>query len=336
MKKAALYAAACLLLPVSWGNAFILIYGQFYSVYIIVISLLLSMLFRTKSGTMKWIKLAVMLLLSVWSGMHGVRMLMLCSVPLMLTLVWMFIDRVRVCKTIREAWGVLHGLYVMETVLILAGMLTGYLVNHLVFSRQYAFSSFSDTQFVDMNWNAFFGQFNMSPEYFGFVDGVQLISLNGFVNAVVLLISVGVLINLCNMFLRRKCFSKEMCYTVVFACVSIVVGIVCNCMTDFGLGHGRNSVAYYLPGLMLMVAMAFARLEKEYRASDTIQKAALLMACVMFGVCSLQYIRSGMKSNDADYEVGTRDLLDLGYTTGFATFWNANLLTEISGGEIDV
>lgn len=336
MKDAVYYAAACLVLPVSWGNTFILIYGQFYSVYFMVLCLLLGLFFRIKNGTMRRAKIIGLLLLSVWSGMQGVRMLMLCAAPLMLVMMLLFVMRVASCKTIREAVAVLREIRAPHAMLIVVGTVAGYLVNQQFFSKVYAFSSFSDTQFIGMDWNQLSKQINMIPEYLGFADGVQLISISGVTNAVALLIAFASLINLYDMFKHQEKFSDEMRLMIGFTAISVIIGIAFNCMTDFGVTHERNSISYYLPGVMFMITLAFARIEKVYSRSGRIRTLLLLTVCVMFGMCSVQYIRSGMKSNDADYEVRAQDLLDLGYTTGFATFWNANVLTEASDGVIDV
>lgn len=335
IKEAAIYAASCLMLPVSWVNAFTLVYGQFYSVYFVTICLLLGLLFRLRDGRKNGLKLLVILVLSVWSGMQGVRMLMLCAAPLLISLFLLFLVSIQECKTICEARCILQNLCASGVLLICLGTSIGYLINHLVLSGVYSYRSFSDTLFYNMNWDAFAGQINRIPEYLGFVNGVNLLSLDGIRNALAIILFLSGVISVFNLS-KRKAVTERVVFLSAFAGVSVMLGLMLNSMTSFGLNNGQNPVAYYLPGLMLMLVMIFVYIEKRFIGSKVIKTSIYLMVLLMFAANSVLYIRGGMKSNAANYEVRASDLLRHGLTTGFATFWNGNVLTEASDGQIDV
>ena len=49
--------------------------------------------------------------------------------------------------------------------------------------------------------------------------------------------------------------------------------------------------------------------------------------------CGVLY---GYRQGDVNYEMAADWLLENGYTQGYATFWNANVLTELTDGQIEV
>lgn len=334
--EAGVYASACLILPVSWSNTFTLVYGQFYTVFVIVICVMLGLLFRLKDGKRNGIKLAVLAVLSFWSGLQGVRMLMLCVAPLMMAVALIFIVRAQRCKSLREAGGVLCEIHTPGVLLICAVTMAGYVINSLVLSEMYSYQSFSESQFYDLNWNSLFERLNHIPGYFGFKSGVSLLSLDGIRNASAFVLGVGSIICLIDLFRNGEKHSTDTYFLVAFTGASVLLGLMLISMTGFGINAAWNSVAYYLPGMLLMVVLAFVCIEKRYAASAGLRTIAFLVVCMMFALNSVQYIRSSYKSDDTDYEVRAQDLLDLGYTTGFATFWNANVMAEAADGKLDV
>lgn len=262
-------------------------------------------------------------------------MLMLCAAPLLISLFLLFLVSIQECKTICEARCILQNLCASGVLLICLGTSIGYLINHLVLSGVYSYRSFSDTLFYNMNWDAFAGQINRIPEYLGFVNGVNLLSLDGIRNALAIILFLSGVISVFNLS-KRKAVTERVVFLSAFAGVSVMLGLMLNSMTSFGLNNGQNPVAYYLPGLMLMLVMIFVYIEKRFIGSKVIKTSIYLMVLLMFAANSVLYIRGGMKSNAANYEVRASDLLRHGCTTGFATFWNGNVLTEASDGQIDV
>jgi len=56
----------------------------------------------------------------------------------------------------------------------------------------------------------------------------------------------------------------------------------------------------------------------------------------VFFLQAVRYIRSDFRIGDADYRKTANYLVENGYTNGFATFWNANVMTEATDGKLDV
>ena len=336
IRDAAIYAAACLILPVSWLSMFMLVYGQFYSAYFILICVLLGLLIRLKNKERRTIKLIALIMLSVYGGMQGVRLLMICAAPLMISCGLLLLLRMRSCCTIREGLRTEEGVYGLGALVICAGLLAGYLINAQVLSRIYEYKSFSQTLMYSLDWEEVGKQINYLPKYFGYTDGVQLISIDGLVNALSLGVIAAVVISACMLIAGQDTLCAGEKLAVWFPVCSVLIGIVVNSVTIYGNTSGIGSVSYYLPGLMLLISLAFMLVEKSFVRAQCIRTMLLLMMTAVFMLNSVQYIRKNFRVADADYELTAQWLVDNGYTTGFATFWNANLLTEATDGKLDV
>lgn len=334
--EAAVYAAACLMLPVSWLSMFMLVYGQFYSVYFMLICVLLGLLIRLRERRGRGWRLAALLALSVYGGMQGVKMLMLCAVPLAVACCMLLFERLCQSDTLKEGLCTEEGACAAGAAAGCAGLFAGYVINVLVLSRIYTYKSFSKTLMYSMDWEELGKQINYLPKYFGFEDGVQLISLSGVTNALALFVTMAMVISACALMTRRESLAAGERLVVYFAIVSVLMGIAVNCMTIYGNTSGIGSVSYYLPGLLLLLSLVFVMIEKCCVRVQWIGTAALLMLTAVFALQSVQYIRKNFRVTDADYRTTAQWLEDNGYTTGFATFWNASLLTEATDGRLDV
>lgn len=336
IREAGIYAAACLILPISWLSMFMLIYGQFYSMYFILICLILGLLMHLDEGRHRLPRLAVLLALSVYGGMQGVRLLMLCAAPLALSCCLLLVLRARTCASLREALHTPQAAQAAGMAMVCAGMLAGYLINEKVFGALYSYRHYSDTVMNGLNWEELGNQIGYLPRYFGFENGVQLISIDGLTNALALGLTAAAAVCTCALAVRSGSLDARCTLLVWFAVLSMVLGIMLNCMTRYGHTSGLGSVSYYLPGLLLLTVMIFVWLEKAFSRSYWIRTLLLMMIAAVFALNSVQYIRKNFRQSDADYETTAQWLVDHGYTNGFATFWNANLLTEASDGVLEV
>lgn len=84
MKQGAVYCAAALILPFSQAYMFLFAYGGFYAAYFAMTCLAIGAVLRVHASRRKLLLGLFLVLAGVWSGMTGVRMLMIHGVPLML------------------------------------------------------------------------------------------------------------------------------------------------------------------------------------------------------------------------------------------------------------
>jgi len=102
------------------------------------------------------------------------------------------------------------------------------------------------------------------------------------------------------------------------------------------LGGGAYTVSYYMPGVLLLASMAYAAVDKMKTNLKGFKTIVLLFMTFVFFLQAGRYIRSDFRIGDADYRKTAHYLVDNGYTSGFATFWNANVMTEATDGKLDV
>jgi len=332
------YYTAGLLLPTSMYSMFLMVYGLFYTVYIIVIFVLLSILVRMQQGRFNRILGFVLLFtVSLLNGLNGVRMLMMFAAPLGLAACILLFERLKACKTLGEAIKTPEAAYMTGTIVICAGLLGGYLISVGVLGKICHFESFEETLLYQLNWEEVFRQINYLPYYFGFVNRQGLISLNGIVNAAaigIVVVSFGCMIGLV---IRAREIAAGQRLFIWFTACSVVLGIALNSMLRYAqLGGGAYTVSYYMPGVLLLASMAYAAVDKMKTNLKGFKTIVLLFMTFVFFLQAGRYIRSDFRIGDADYRKTANYLLENGYTSGFATFWNANVMTEATDGKLEV
>ena len=75
--------------------------------------------------------------------------------------------------------------------------------------------------------------------------------------------------------------------------------------------------------------------EREQIKFDKIIVAILLIGCLLLTTfkCTYSYID---KDKNSDLRIVTTVLVEEGYTFGYASYWNANIITELSNGSVEV
>lgn len=178
--------------------------------------------------------------------------------------------------------------------------------------------------------------------FFGYKPGCELLSLEGLASwaavGIVCLAMAAVYL-----LLRKGALFDMTVYqrmVPLFALCALAIGVLTNGSTERGQ-NGYNElypVAYYISGVLMMIASAFMLLEKlPCRAwKSGIRTLLLLMLSMVFFLEARSYTKSHYRASEANYERTAQWLVQNGYTQGFATFWNGNLLTEASDGQLDM
>jgi len=336
--RSTIYYSAGLLLPTSLYSMFLMVYGLCYTVYIIVIFMLLAIIVRMEQGRFnKALGFILLFTISLLNGLNGVRMLMMFAAPLGLAASILLFKRIVGCKSLREAFRTSEMAYMLGTIVICAGLLVGYLISAGVLSKVYHFKSFEETLLYELNWEEVFRQINYLPYYFGFVNRQGLISFNGLVNASAIGIVFVSVLCMVSLVLKERELAPEQRLFIWFSVCSLVLGIVLNSMMRYAqLGGGAYTVSYYMPGVLLLAAMAYIAVDRMKVNLKGLKTVVLLAMTSVFFLQAVRYIRSDFRIGDADYRKTANYLVENGYTNGFATFWNANVMTEATDGKLDV
>lgn len=432
MREGAVYAAAAIILPVSEAYAFLFTYGGFYTVYFMLACWMSGLVLRLGMPGRRVFRLVLLFLLGIWGGLAGVRMLMICGLPLGAVCAWEMAQRLRRCASLHEALSSEQGWMALGAAVGLTGMLAGYAVNTRVFTGLFHFSGYDQEPVSTFALGRLVEQFETLFPFFGFRSDVPLMSVQGVASlaaiCLVFLSCAAVLVLL----LGGLRLQPRTLFVPLFALFAVASGMLLNGTTN--RAGSVYTVAYYIGGVLLAVASAFLLLERapversvlravlmlgsaaflfvsgawtaglflfaglllfvllagrkaagrgarvlallaacatglgmaaaawsgggmpyggvfgamllaacvyvllEETACRTkaVKNAGLLLLTLCFALQAGSYRSGTLRTQTADYEEAAAWLVENGFTAGFASFWNGNVLTEASDGALEV
>lgn len=289
--------------------------------------------------------------LTVVLGLSGVRYLLDLIVPLCITavLVWLSgkefqafrketnLDTLRALVCNRKAE------YVKFSVLglVLAGV--GYLINALLVSKVYQFQTYDTTNFIKIQEGVFFDRVQNALgellQMFGYIENKAFLSLRGIVTIVafVIIAALG--------FVWKKCLtyrtSEEIAsseditetnrgFTVLFAGVSLVLHLFVFIFTTSTMVD-----RYFIPIAIFFLMSVAIYMEWEKVKFDRAIVGILLLACLLLAGTKTYYSFLTNDKNETRYEMA-KYLVEEGYTFGYASYWNSNIMTELSDGALEM
>lgn len=279
----------------------------------------------------KGVLVAVMLGLAFVMGLSSVRYLLSAILPLACAATWQFVftDQEELRRTDRQ-WQVL-GAGICVAVMGAAGYLIGKKVLPLQFnlSSDYygsiGYASFSQHDLPRHIQTVTYGLLNVM----GFQDSVPLFGVQGILNALVLLeLCVG------GMLIRRTLKSR------LESCRNIIIVLLFSFALSLGAFALLRSVyfdRYWLPVIMMGAPVMAVCFSKE--RNPVFRRLSLLLFAGVTLLTSASCMYYSMRNPQVESEMRMKVVetaREYGITRGYATFWNANIVTELSDGELDV
>lgn len=339
----AVWVAGTLMWPLGRWYFIYVLYGHYYVVYIIVTLLVLGLLFRLVDAGKKWhfvLELMALVVLSLLSGLNGIKQTFTFFAPLMLAFIFFFIIKLR-ASTATTLKGFVAsekkdvGLFVFSVLSVAVNML-GYLINSTVLSKNYVFKNFNDMVIFENNPHRVY---DILKEYFfqfSNVHDVPLMSLSGIGAVCGIGLSLVLIWSYIRLIVNFKSLSTAEAITVLTLFSSILVNTVFYCVA------GNYKQYYWLPIFPISILMIFLAIKHEKITSKSIKDICLglviFLVMVSGVVCVKDDINKPLMSRAVsknDYIDVTNFLLEEGYTEGYASFWSSNLLTEMSSGKIE-
>lgn len=121
----------------------------------------------------------------------------------------------------------------------------------------------------------------------------------------------------------------------LLAGIFVVQGLIFACVSD----PQTLNASYWLTVAPFVFPVLQLEGETEHFHLKFSRRAAAVACCVCFAATSISTVQrfweQGMRSNPHLQEVGSW-LQEQGYTQGYSTFWNGNVLTEWSDGAIEM
>lgn len=335
MGEGAAYCAAAIVLPLSEAYAFVFTYGGFYTVYFMMTCWLIGLLLRLSDARRRKIRLMLLIAISVWGGMAGVRMPMLCGVPLLLACIAVLFGEARRSSCARQVLRGEQAAMAAGALAMIAGMAVGYVINVAVFRSAFHFDHYDDLALSPFSVVRLAEQVETIFPFFGYEDGIVLMSLQGIASLASVCIVGTMGLSVCLLLLHRGLrLDARPRLILMFALCAVAMGVVLNDVTD--RTGSPYTHAYYLCGLLAMIACVYLLIWRVPSGIAALRSVTMLLFTAMFFLQACSFLGGRFSTQRQDYEEAAQWLSGSGYGSGFATYWNANVLTEASDGRLDV
>ena len=337
-----LYAASYIVIPYGWDHdpswfyltAFILLmpfadpwmyFGMkmYYLPYVSISFLSFALLgavysSSSKKKTVLWAVLSA--LLAFAAGLGGTRSLELTYAPLLLTAFIMMFRKGEKKKA-----------FIVSLISSLCAF-GGYLINDGVLSKIYHFRSYGNVSFIAFSVKKMEWMIGSVLESFGYVIGEYFMSFGGVLNVLALLMCVGFFASFFVIYGRRRELTPIGEYMYWFAALTFIINTVVTT-----LGQNDEYASRYI-AIGMVLCIFFPELLCSIRAKSGREKAlfrAVLVICFLI-IGAGGYLRLLHTSGNGNRLGYIKYLEENGYSTGYATFWNANITTEMTDGKLGV
>lgn len=323
------FFAGCLLLPLSGEYFYYVLYGLFYAPYMILTFLILGGIAPQLKGEKRSIaSLILLLLLSFVSGLNGLRQMLTLQLPLLCAAAFLLYHKASNTKITLQRNDFLPGLSALLLVLS-AGF--GYVINAFVFTRVYAFRSFGTMTFIPFSFERLQTVFQGLLTALGFVSGGQVFGGDLLINASALLLFFLFLFALYRLHRHFHALSSPKQLLLVYFDCALLLFALLYAFTDM-----EYAVRYAFPFLVLLFPLLQIFLE-DCLHIHVLRRLFLLGLLFAMGLSTLMLYKVELSRNyDTDCYDFSVACVSEGYTQGYATFWNANLLIEYTSGTLDV
>ena len=330
----AVYAAAACMLPVSEVHRFLFAGGGFYTMYVTVAFLLIGLVLRLRRKRGRARRFALIAVISLISGLTGVRMPMICGLPLLLACALDMWDALREADTLRGVLCDERAPVAAGAAVSLAAMLAGYWINSRVLSGMYHFERFDSMEMGGLNLPLLGDQVQYLMNFFGLSEGIPILSAGGIADMLTVCVCVLMAVAVLTLMKRRAALSQGVRLLTGFAVFAVALGMFLNLVT--GTTENRYAVGYYMAGAFMLVVLVMLLIGNMRCGMAWVRTAAMLAVVGVFFLQSVSFVRSYMVHEENEHEAAAAWLTENGYTQGFASFWNGNILTELSDGELEM
>ena len=348
LKKYIPYVTGILLLPYSNEYFKMMLYASYYAPHLAISFTFLGMVFaflKTESKKAKITYGILMGLLSFVSCLGGLRQLCILFVPLfgasLLILLLKLPQLLKLEKKELPASSFIR-LSIISFASMVIGVL-GYIFNQTVLRSIFKFHYFGGIHFND------FSVRGLMKVIGGFIDLFGLDIGGGkhydFITVTSFFLFVFTIYAIISLITRHNKLSTAELITVVFTFVGFVIMVVIYTLTNFE--YTRRYLLpisiFFIPVLTIYFKNLSFKANKKNKILKKLQLHRVFKAACPLLFALLMIYNSTLTFNVYDNYRPTRKLNEVGEIIllhdcyeGYATFWNANVLTELSNGKIEV
>ncbi len=344
-----------LLIPISEAVMTHLQMGNTYMPHVILsfvtFGLFLRLCDRACNFKTKRICYVLYIALTIILGISGVRYLLDLMVPMLLATICFLLgseefttfrktpDKEQLRGLIRSH----RATYVYVSAVGLLGSLIGYLINAMFISKQYQFQTYDTTNFIAIQEGVFFDRVQNALgellQMFGYIEHKAFLSLRGLITMVafVVIAILGYVWKKCmtyrksqEMFASDDAKEEHRSFTILFAGISLALHLFVFVFTTSTMVD-----RYFMPIAIFFLLTVLIYMEWETVSFDRVVVGALLLACLLLAGTKTYYSFMTNDKNETRYEMAEY-LVEEGYTFGYASYWNSNIMTELTDGELEM
>ena len=334
LKKYAWIGIAVMILPTSLHYFEIVLKGAYYYPHI-VISILTVAIIETRRNLknkklLSFFLIVILCLLAFLSGLGGPRQILAIFLPLLITAaVLHFIKVSKAVKSGESVQAALKGcsLNIAEPVLAFVFSAAGYLINMTVLRLHFDYYSYS-INFRSISVNRFRDVIAFYFMNFGYSDG-KLFSVNLIHNAVCFA-WIGLFVVSLISGLRRK--EKDLYFRFsLLTLVTYLIYVLAFLFTDVDFKDRHSLVLIWMS-----LPLIFFWFEEIKKKLDMKFIPVICFTGLMLLTSSCQYKTLFARDDLSELRKIAAFLAENSYKEGYATFWNGNVLTELTNGYLDV
>ncbi len=324
LKKYYAFMAGFLFMPISGSYMEFVLYGLYYIPHIIISFVSMAMVLHIAKTEDKRFKISLMMglfALAALAGMGGPRQIIVTYLPLGLVMMGLHVRGY--WRGRQEDYDKYLGAYIA-----LAGAMLGLAINNIILSKIYSFSMWGELKFTSFSFARFETIISGIMRCFGYRES-DVMTFDLVRNGVCFLIIVGFAVYFVFWKKERRNIDEKLIGGYLIG--ATIVYILLYLFTDM-LYEDR----YYLPIIicgLLCIGFLMYRLEEKGRFFNLFP--ALLMV-ITLGVCIFNYKDYAAIDRTSELKKIVRELAESDYTTGYASYWNGNICTELSNGDIEM
>ncbi len=331
-KKYAPLVACTMLLALSREQFYIVLMGCYYIPHIAIslLTIALCIAFSKSKGKKQILIIASSALLALMSGIGGLRQIVITYFPLLICT--LILETVSFIKNNFKPFKNPSGFkYLLISVINILFSGAGYLINNSILAKKYNFQQHGNINFTKINSDSIFELLSDILHTLGFmtgqINGLSVIS-NGICALIVILLVYSVIHGI-----RDNVKPEYKLLTVFFLC-NLTVFFMLYAFTDM-----VYTVRYNLPVIIFSFPLIASGLrETSFEKTPKYIKPAIGIFCVAIifirGFCTMVEIRRSNRIGEL--ETVAEFLSDSEYDNGYASFWNSNVITELTNGKEDM
>ncbi len=335
-KKLVYLSTVLLLIPFSREYLLIVQLGNSYMPHFILCFTAMGLAFRLFDPKPQRKNLFLFILVLAGCGVSGIRYGLILVLPLTAaSLVLCGSERYTEQKLVFHK-ELLSDRRVKTALVGLLGYLAGYLVNALYFGRNYTYDKYENLYLSDFHTHGMAERIGTMTadifRLFGYTDSAGIKSFTGIQS----LVAVGFVAVLVFMLYRVYCGRKSEKENIKFIKAFVLMSLFMNCMVFLFFDYMYEKryfilvFAFFVP----LFVIYFENHSEEFREISKAVTVLFAAACII--LCSFNLRQVVVSKENEEIQKAAQFLKENHADFGMATYWNGNILTELTDGQVCV